>query len=448
MTKTDQYYKTMTETPVSRLIIRLGIPTMISMLITSIYNLADTYFVGALGTSQQGATGVLFTLQSIIQALAFMLGHGSGTYVSKALADKDVKEATRYVSTAFFTGAFFGTLLSIVGLIFLTPFMTLLGSTKTILPYAKDYGLWVLISCPFMVCSLILNNNLRYEGKAFFAMIGLTAGALLNIFGDYLLINKLGMGVYGAGLSTAFSQFVSFLVLLVLYVKMAQSSISFRAVSLKWKVHWEIIRGGFPSLLRQGLASVSNGLLNNLSKPFGDAAISAMSVVNRFSALAMCVGLGIGQGFQPVSAFNYRARKLRRVKRGLVFTTLAGLAVVGAMALVGFIFAEDIILRLQKDPAVLPVGVKALRYACVGLLFLPLSVPVNMLYQSIRKSGVASFLALMRSGLCFIPVLLIGVRFFGIGGIEAAQPLADILTGLISLPFFIHFLRSEEENPV
>ena len=217
MTAADKHYEKMTKIPVARLILRLGIPTTVSMLITNVYNLADTYFVGMLGESQQAATGILFTLQCIIQAVAFMLGHGSGTFVSKALADKDTKEATRYVSSAFFVGAASGILLSVFGLIFLTPFMRLLGSTDTILPYARDYGMWVLISCPFMICSLVLNNNLRYEGKAFYAMFGLTAGGILNIFGDWLLIRKLNLGVYGAGLSTAVSQMVSFMILLFLY---------------------------------------------------------------------------------------------------------------------------------------------------------------------------------------------------------------------------------------
>lgn len=433
----------MTETPVSRLILRLGLPTTVSMLITSIYNMVDTYFVGTLGISQQGATGVLYTLQFIIQAFAFLLGHGSGTYVSKALADKNIREASQYVSTAFFTGAVFGSALAVVGLVFLSPLMTLLGSTPTILPYARDYGLWVLLSCPFMVCSLVLNNNLRYEGKAFFAMIGLVSGALLNIFGDYIFIFRMDLGVYGAGLSTALSQLVSFVILLILYVKMAQSSLSLRSVSRKWKVYWEIIRSGLPSLLRQSLASLSNGLLNNLAKPFGDVAISAMSVVNRFSSFAMCVGLGVSQGLQPVASFNFRAKKFQRVKKGLIFTTLVGLCIVGAMALAGLVFAEEIVVYLQKDPAVLPMGKAALRYACAGLLFLPLSVPVNMLYQSIRKSGVSSFLSLMRSGLCFIPVLALGVHFFGLLGIQTAQPIADVLTGLISIPFFVHFLRKD-----
>ena len=444
MTAADQYYEKMTKTPVSRLIVRLGIPTTISMLITNIYNLADTYFVGTLGESPQAATGILFTLQCIIQAVAFMLGHGSGTYVSKALADKNTDEATRYVSTAFFVGAAAGTLLSVTGLIFLEPFMRLLGSTETILPHACDYGMWVLISCPFMVCSLVLNNNLRYEGMAFYSMIGLTTGGILNIFGDWLLIHRLHMGVYGAGLSTAVSQIISFLILLVLYLTKAQSTISFRAISRRVKDYANIVKVGFPSLIRQGLTSISNGLLNNLTKPYGDAAIAAMSVVNRFSSLVMCVGLGIGQGFQPVASFNHRAKEYKRVKQGLIFTTVLGFCVVAVLSFGGFLFADRIVYVFQKSDEVVRIGSAALRYATVGLLFLPLSVPVNMLYQSIRRAGTASFLSILRSGATLIPTLLITVHFFGLTGIQISQPIADAITGIICIPFIVHFLRSKE----
>jgi len=440
VTQTEQHYQKMTQTPVSRLIITLGIPTTISMLITSIYNLADTYFVGGLGESPQGATAVLSTLQAIIQAVAFMLGHGSGTYVAKALAEKNSREATTYVSTAFFTGITAGTVLMTVGLIFLTPLLRLLGSTETILPYARDYGLWVLLACPFMIGSLVLNNCLRYEGMAFYAMFGLTTGGVLNIFGDWLLIEGLHMGVYGAGLSTAVSQLVSFVILLVMYLKKAQSTLSLRAISRKGVVYLSILRVGFPSLIRQGLSSLSTGLLNNLIKPFGDAAIAAMGIVSRYSMLVMCVGLGIGQGFQPVASFNHQAKEYTRVKKGLVFTTLFGLTLVGVLSLVGLFFADPIVGLFAESTRVVEVGAFALRAASVGSLFLPLSVPVNMLYQSIRKAGVASFLSLLRSGLAMIPALLIGSYFLGLTGIQIAQPLADALTGLISIPFILHFL--------
>ena len=446
MTQAEKHYQKMTETPVSHLIIRLGIPTTISMLITGIYNLADTYFVGTLGESQQAATGILFTLQSIIQAIAFMWGHGSGTFVAKFLADKDTDGASRYVSTAFFTGGILGLLLMTFGLIFLTPLLFALGSTDTILPYAKDYGLWVLLACPFMICSLILNNNLRYEGKAFYSMIGLATGGILNIFGDWLLIDVFHMGVFGAGMSTAISQTVSFFILLFLYFRMAQGKISPRYISRDIKDYFGIMKVGFPSLIRQGLNSISGGLLNNLTKPYGDAAIAAMSVVNRFSSVVMFVGLGIGQGFQPVASFNYQAKKYTRVKRGLIFTTVFGGILVAILAILGAILAEPIVRLFQESPDVHKVAIPALRYATVGLLFTPLAVPVNMLYQSIRRAGISSILSLLRSGAVLIPTLLIAHAAAGLTGIQLSQPIADVITGLISIPFIVYFMKTTPED--
>lgn len=439
MTDSELYYKKMTQTPVAKLVVTLGIPTTISMLITNIYNMADTYFVGGLGESQQAATGILFTLQAVIQAIAFMFGQGSGTMVSKALADKNTDEASEYVSSAFFIGGVLGLLLTIVGFSFFDPLLSFLGSTQTILPYARQYGTWVLVSCPFMVCSFVLNNNLRYEGRAFYAMIGLTTGGVLNIFGDYILIRIFDMGVNGAGIATAASQIISFFILLYFYEKMAQGKIRIGFISKKFRTYSTVMRVGFPALIRQGLASVSNGLLNNMTKVYGDAAIAAMSIVNRFSAFVMCVGLGIGQGFQPVASFNYQAKEYSRVKKALVFTMLSGLCMVGAIAIVGIAFTPQIVYMFQRSEDVLRIAVFALRCAIAGTLFLPLSVPVNMLYQSIRKPGVSSVLSLLRSGL-FIPILIITTTFWGVTGIQLSQPLADALTGIISIPFIIHFM--------
>lgn len=452
MNKADAYYKKMTETPVVKLIIFLGIPTTISMLVTNIYNLVDTYFVGTLGESPQGAIGILFTLQAIIQAFSFMLGHGSGTHVSKALADKNINEASRYVSSAFFSGALIGTLLMVFGLIFLEPFMYLLGSTDTILPYAKEYGFWVFLTAPFMVCSFVLNNNLRYEGKAIYSMVGLVAGGLLNILGDYLFINVFDLGVFGAGMSTGISQIISFLILLIMYIKMAQSKISFKYVSKNAKDYLNICRVGLPSLLRQGLTSISNGLLNNLAKPFGDSAIAAISVINRFNNLVMCVGLGIGQGFQPVAAFNYQAKEYTRVKKGMLITLAIGGSLVFLLSLFGLIIPRQIISIFQDAEEVKNIGEYGLRVASIGVIFLPISVTVNMLYQSIRKSNTASFLALLRSGLVFIPVLILFANVWELNGILWAQPISDIISSLISIPFVIHFLfrtpntRNDEKN--
>lgn len=446
MNQTESYYKKMTETPLTRLIVSLGIPTIISMLVTNIYNMADTYFVGTLGESQQGATGILFSLQAIIQAFAFMLGQGSGTLVSKCLADKDREKASEYVSSSFYIGLLFGTVFSVLGFIFLNPLLRLLGSTQTILPYARQYGACVLATCPIVIGSFVLNNNLRYEGKAFYAMIGLTTGGIINIFGDWLLVWVLKWGILGAGVATAVSQVLSFAILLYMHKKTAQGNITLKKISRDAGVYLSVLKVGSPALIRQGLGSFSGGLLNNLTRPFGDAAIAAMSVVNRFSGFVMCVGLGIGQGFQPVASFNYQAKEYKRVKKALLITMGIGLGFISCLSIPAAIFSKEIVYLFQKSPAVVEVGEAALRYACFGVMFLALSVPVNMLYQSIRKPAMSSFLSLLRSGLMFIPVLIVLTWSFGIFGIQASQPIADMLTGLVSIPFIVSFLRKPDDK--
>lgn len=253
LTQAQSHYDKMTKTPLTKLIVSLGIPTTISMLVTNIYNMVDTYFVGTLGESQQAATGILFTLQAIIQAIAFMLGQGSGTMVSKALAEQNSDEASEYVSTAFFTGLGLGAVVMVGGLSFLTSFMRLLGSTETIMPYAKEYGVCVLMTAPIMVASFILNNNLRYEGKAFYAMIGLVTGSVINVLGDYLLVVVWPIGVLGAGIATAISQVVSFLILIYFFITKAQSKIKISSVSKKFLSMLRFPRWDFLQLSDRGL---------------------------------------------------------------------------------------------------------------------------------------------------------------------------------------------------
>ena len=274
-------------------------------------------------------------------------------------------------------------------------------------------------------------------------MFGLTAGGILNIFGDYVLVMKFGMGVYGAGLATAASQVVSFVILLFMYFRMAQSKISVKYISRSVRDYLSICHVGFPSLIRQGLTSVTVGILNNVTNPFGDAAMASMSVVNRYSNFLMCVGLGMGQGFQPVASFNYQAKEYDRVKKGLIFTTVFGLVFIGAMSLISITFAEQIIFLFQKHSEVIHIGAAALRYTAIGMMFMPFSVPVNMLYQSIQQPTISSVLSLIRSGAVTIPILLIGVPILGLLGVQIAQPAADVIAGLLSIPFIIRFLRQK-----
>ena len=449
MDKALEHYKKMTETKVSHLVIMLGIPTIIATLISNIYNLADTYFVGTLGISEQASTGIVFTLQCILQAIGFMLGHGAGAYVSKCEADKDTKEASKYVSTSFFLAFFIGLIVLIFGLIFIKPLMKSLGSSDTVLPYAILYSRWIILASPFFVSSLVLNNNLRYEGKAFYAMIGIGSGAIINIFLDYLFIMKLNMGVNGAGLATFIGQTTSWLLMLIFYKFKAQSVIRIKYIFTNYKRYLEIFSAGFPSLLRQGLNAISNGVLNNIVRPYGDEAIAAISIVNKFTNFVGSVGLGIGQGFQPVSAFNYQAKKYKRVKSGLIFTLVFATLLVSVFALSGIIVPEKIIWLFQKDNDVIKVGTFALRVGAIGCLFMPTCICANMLYQSIRHSITASLLASLRSGATFLPILLIMAYSTNLGfnGIALAQPLGAILAAIISAPFIIYFIKKTPNDP-
>lgn len=439
--ETRQFEK-MTQTPIPKLVIQLGIPTTISMLVTSVYNMADTFFVGKDGTSASGAIGVVFGLMAIIQAFGFMFGQGAGSVSSRALGSKDVEKASRYSSTGFFAALSTGVLIMILGLIFITPLMRLLGSTDTILPYARTYAVYILLAAPFMCASCVLNNVLRFEGQALFAMVGLASGGLLNIFGDWLLMSRLHMGVTGAGISTAVSQTISFLILLTMFLRGKTSArLSIHNISRDFRDLLLICRTGFPSLVRQGLTSISTMLLNDCAGNYGDAAVAAMSIVNRICFFTFATALGIGQGFQPVCAFNYGAGKYGRVKKAFFFTFAVGEAFLGAVALIGMQFTEPLIAVFQDDPAVIEIGVVALAAQFAGQLFQPLAVCANMMFQSVGKTGIATLLSMLRSGLFFLPVLLILSALFGLAGVQYAQAIADVLTSVVALPFVIHFLR-------
>ena len=440
MDRSEANYKRMTETNVSKLILLLGLPTTISMLVTNIYNLADTYFVGLISIEAQAATSVLFTLQSIIQAVAFTLGIGAGTYVSKYLADKDEKTASKYVTSSFYLGILLAIILLIFGMIFLTPFMRLLGASDTALPDAKEYGMWVLISSPFMVGAFVLNNNLRFEGKAFYAMFGLVSGGLLNILGDYIFVVLLDMGIRGAGLSTAISQIISFIILVTLYIIFCQTKLHPKYISKNFKTYFQIIRAGFPSFIRQGITAISTGVLNNLCINYTDSATAAMGIVNRYSNFILCIGIGIGQGFQPVCAFNYQAKKYKRVKKGFLFTIIFSTIVISIVSLIGMFIPRQLIYLFNQNESVINMGENALRFMLIGILFIPLVLASNMLYQSIRKSEIASVLAMLRSGIIFIPLILMLESTIGFTGIEIAQPISDVFAGLFSIPFIIYFM--------
>ena len=443
---TTQYDK-MTKQPVGSLVIKLGIPTTLSMLVTNIYNMVDTMFVGKLGTSASGAVGIVFGFMSILQAFGFLFGQGAGSIISRRLGNKDEDSASVVASTAFFSSMFMGLLIGILGTVFNTKMVYLLGSTDTILPYAKTYSLFIMASAPFMTSTFTMNNILRFEGKASLSMVGLMTGAILNMVGDPILMFGLNMGIAGAGLSTAISQFISFCVLLSMFLSgKTQSKLSVRKITREFNVLFDIVATGFPSLVRQGLQAVSTMILNQQARIYGDAAVAAMSIVSRISFFIFAVGLGIGQGFQPVCGFNYGARKFSRVKEAFSFTLVAGEVLLGMFAVAGLLFSNQAIAVFRDDAEVIAFGTPALRYQCMALFLNPLIVLSNMTLQSTGQRAWATFLSMMRSGLYLIPMIYILTYTMGARGIQLAQPVSDVLSFATALPVIVNFIRKLPED--
>ncbi len=442
----DAQYKKMTETPVAKLIVTLGIPTTISMLVTNIYNMADTYFVSTLGTSASGAVGIVFGFMAVIQAFGFMFGHGAGSIISRSLGKQDKEEAGKVASTSFFIALIAGIIVTIIGLIFLEPLVIFLGSTPTIKPYAMDYIFYILLAAPIMTGSFVLNNILRYEGKATLSMIGLMAGAIINIFGDYILINKVGMGIKGAGISTAVSQLISFCILLGMFLfGKSQSKLNMKFLFNGFKDNisrlWLICKTGSSSFIRQGLSSIATMVLNRQARIYDDATVAAMTIVGRISFFIFAVGLGIGQGYQPVAGYNYGAGKYSRVKKGFFATFFIGEALLGIFATIGLFFTKELVSLFRDDPKVIEFGAYALRFYFVALLFQPFAVCATMMLQSVGKSLWAAVLSTFRSGLLFLPTIYILVRFVGKEGIAMAQPITDVLACLLTIPFVVLFFK-------
>jgi len=442
MSVLDRQYKEMTETSVEKLILRLSVPTIISMLVTNIYNMADTFFVGKLGTSASAAIGIVFSLMTINQALGFMCGHGCGSNISRKLGNKQGDAAIKFASTGFFMSLFFGVLIMIIGIIFMEPLLRIMGSTDTIMPYAKSYGICILLSAPFMTGSCVLNNVLRYEGKAALAMVGLTLGGVLNIIGDPIFIFVLNMGTLGAGISTAVSQVISFFVLLSMFGgDRTVSRLRFSAVSWDIKDILNILYTGLPSLIRQGMMSVSTMVLNYMSMPYGDAAIAAMSIVSRVCNFIFAIALGISQGFQPVSAFNFGAKKFKRVKRAFIFCCGLSMIILGILSVLSLIFSGHIIGLFRDDADVIGVGTFALRAQCIVLFVSPITLAASMMFQGAGENLASSIASFLRSGITFIPMVAILPRFFGIYGIQLAQPVADVISFVVVMPLIVRFFK-------
>ncbi len=434
-------YTFLTTAPVPRVIATMSIPTIISMLVTSLYNIVDTYFVGMINTQATAAVGVVFAVMSVIQATGFLFGQGSGTYISRKLGAKETEDARKMASTAFFCSLFFGLIIASAGLFFLTPLSVVLGSTPTILPYTEKYMAVILIGAPFMTSSMTLNNQMRFQGNASYAMYGMVTGAILNVILVPIFIFVMNMGILGAAIGTLIGELCSFTILLSMTLKGGNIRIKISNFTFSKEYFSEIFKGGTPSLTRQGLASISTTLLNVAAGAYGDAAIAGMSIVTRISFVILSIIIGVGQGFQPLCGFCYGARLYSRVRNGYFFSVkIAGIFLI-ICAISGFWFAEEIIYIFRNDPAVIAVGSAAFRWQLITYPLVSVIMLSNMMLQTTGNSISANILAASRNGLFFIPLVIILPQLYGLLGVEICQAIADMLSFILAIPLAYRLLK-------
>lgn len=448
----EEQHRRMTQTPMPRLIASMSIPTVASQLITIVYNTADTYFVSHIDTSASAAVGVAFSLMSIIQAIGFGVSMGAGALISRRLGEKKNEEAAVYANSGLAITVALGFIILALGLQFLSPLMRLLGATETMLGYCCDYARWILLAAPISCASFLLNNVLRAEGESVLSMLGLCVGGVVNIALDPLFIFQFGMGTAGAALATAVSQTISFgLLLFFFFGRKTIIKLDFRKVSRKARIYFDIVRVGFPTIIRQGMASIASALLNNAAGALGDdAATAAVTIANKVYMLVRSIVLGIGQGFQPVAGYNYGAGDFKRVRQAFRVSCYIGTAFCVFAAALIYPFSESVMSWFRDDPLVIEIGTKALRWFCVAMPFLAYSTFVNQMYQCLGFTFVATLLASCRQGIFFIPYILIAPSVMGIASIQTVQSATDLMTFLVSVPFQIYFFKSvlkKKEGP-
>ena len=440
----------MTQAPIPKLILEMSIPTVISMLVTSFYNMVDTIFVGRLDTQSTAAVGVAYSAMALLQAISFFFGHGSGNYISRQLGARNYDKAERMAATGFFSALLAGCVIAVLGIGFITPISRFLGSTETILPYTVAYLRVIFLGAPFLIGSFVLNNQLRCQGSASVAMIGIMTGAVLNVVLDPLLIFVCNLGVAGAAWATTISQFVSFMMLLVLDRKRAAIKIQPTKFTPKAQYFYGIFTGGVPSLCRQGVSSIASILLNFAAGSYGgaaaDAAIAAMGVVNRISLFANAALIGFGQGFQPVCGTNYGAGKKSRVRQAFYFCIVLGGCAVAVLSVLGYAFAPQLIRLFRDDADVVTIGTTALRAQCLTLVLTVWIILCTMLLQTIGMAWQASIVAAARQGLFLIPIVFILPRFLGLTGVQIAQPAADLFSFALALPIGLKVLHSFRQD--
>lgn len=442
MEQSEQFQK-MIHTPVGKLITTLSVPTIISMLVTSVYNMADTFFVSKLGTGASGAVGIVFSLMAVIQAVGFTFGMGSGSWISRLLGAKDTETSSEVAATGFYSAIFLGILITVLGEWKMDELMRLLGASETILPFAREYAEYILLAAPVMASSFVMNNILRSEGHAKFAMIGIATGGILNIVLDPLFIFTFDMGIMGAAAATALSQLISFLILLSYFAAgKTTTKLGIHRVSRKAGTYFQIIKNGLPSFSRQGLASAASILLNRQAVVYGDAAVAAMAIVSKVFMLIFSVMIGFGQGYQPVAGYNYGAGETERVKKAMKFTLFTGTIGMSGAAVILYLTAPYLMtLFISDDPQVLEIGARALRAQALSMPFIPMGTVANMTFQSVGKSWRATLMASMRQGIFFIPLIYLLPMMLQLDGVVVTQAFSDVLTAFACAPFLAAFYK-------
>lgn len=439
----EQQHKRMLEESLPKLLLSLSLPAVATQLISVVYNTADTWFVSQISTSSAAAVGVCFALMSIIQACGYGFSMGASSLISMCLGAKLDDRASLYATSATFGAMALGLLISILGLIYLEPIMIAFGSTETILPYSLEYAKYILYFAPIMCGTFVISNALRACGQIDYSMIGTVTGVILNIILDPILIFVLDMGVAGAAIATSISQTVSFIVLLYPFVKNKTIiNISYKNISRKLSVYKTILTTGFPTICRQGFGSISTILLNSSAAIYGDSAVATITIVNKIYMFVRNVVLGVGQGFQPIAGYNYGAGNKKRTKEIFVLSCFYGTIICVASAILIFIFRYNIILWFRNDIEVITIGKEAIKYICIVMPFMAFSTFVNQLFQCLGFKVKAAILASCRQGICFIPLVFILPKLYGLKGVEMLQPGADLLTFIISIPFIIWFYKN------
>ena len=437
----DAKYQQMTEQPIPSLILTLSIPAVVSNLVTTAYNLTDTFFIGQLGTAQSGAIGIAFSIMTILQAIGFFFGNGAGNSMSRELGKRNNERASRLLALGFAGAVLSSLLIALICLAMLRPLVMMLGSTSTIAPYAVQYLTPILVAAPCVCGSFALNGLLRYQGQSAFGMIGLVSGALLNFLLAPLFIFVLHLGIFGAGLATGICQTVSFIILTTMSARFGVLKLSLRNCRPDMLLVREIIGGGLPSLVRQSAGSIAATCVNIAANPFGDAAIAGMAIVMRIMLGVNSVIIGLGQGFQPVCGYNYGAGKFARVREGFWFCVKLSTCILLVLGAAIWLASPQLVEIFRSDPAVVTVGVAALHFQCLTVALNGMNMMGNMISQTMGKTGMASFLAVCRTGLYLAPVVLVLPHFFGVTGVEVAQTVSDILTFATTVPFMHRILR-------